>query len=649
MADYIARVSIEYSFAEEKMKELGGFWYSIEAMLGKECAAKMSVNRFTFATFVMEAESPEKCRELIKKTWSLVFGDREAISEILVSEYAGKEDDRSKLIRSIFENYYGVDDYCRLAADILLSIPVLRKKEALDVFRQTNFVFAVDPGCGFTTLISSLADDLRRMGVYPEEENDKRTKYVEFCLGKETANGFADADTVIDYLKLDEDEENVYGLVGLDITYYLEKNRHEELRTFLKRLEKYRGDYMFAFRIPFMEKKALDEILALLSDLMIIKTIQIPPYHDCVLMEVFWNMLNNKSFNPDISLIELAGNKIRQEKIDGRFYGFKTVEKIAREIMLKKALLLGEEDTAGNGWNDARLVAEDLAGYVDTHALEAKGYEALSEMIGMEKITEKIKEIVAQVRVAISEESLDRPCIHMRFTGAPGTGKTTVARILGQIMKEEGILRKGAFLEYTGRDLCAEYVGQTAVKTAAICRDSYGSVLFIDEAYSLYDYDDKNNDFGREALATLVSEMENHRDDMLVIMAGYTDEMDHLMKGNPGLRSRMPYVIHFPNYSREQLFQIFMLMVKKHFRFRSEFEEEAKNYFMSLSDEMLDSKEFANARFVRNLYERVWSKGALRASLSGSRKVELWREDFVSASSEKEFSEKLAGKKKIGF
>lgn len=111
----------------------------------------------------------------------------------------------------------------------------------------------------------------------------------------------------------------------------------------------------------------------------------------------------------------------------------------------------------------------------------------------------------------------------------------------------------------------------------------------------------------------------------------------------------MPYVIHFPNYSRQQLFEIFMLMVRKHFNYAPELESEVKDYFDNLSDEYLGSKEFANARFVRNLYERTWSKAALKASLSGTTNIILTREDFIAASGEKEFSEKLVMKAKLGF
>ena len=236
----------------------------------------------------------------------------------------------------------------------------------------------------------------------------------------------------------------------------------------------------------------------------------------------------------------------------------------------------------------------------------------------------------------------------MRFTGAPGTGKTTVARILGRIFAENGILRNGYFFEYMSRDLCGEYVGQTAPKTAAICRDAYGSVLFIDEAYALYN-GESNNDYGKEALATLISEMENHRDDMVVIMAGYRDDMDKLMEGNAGLRSRMPYQIDFPSYSKKQLTEIYMLMVRKHFEYEPELEQTAANFFDSLDQSYVDSQDFANARFVRNLYERTWSKAAIRSQMDGLETIRITSDDFRQAASENEFSEKLMTKHTLGF
>jgi hypothetical protein len=143
--------------------------------------------------------------------------------------------------------------------------------------------------------------------------------------------------------------------------------------------------------------------------------------------------------------------------------------------------------------------------------------------------------------------------------------------------------------------------------------------------------------------------MENHRDDMVVVMAGYKDDMNKLMEGNAGLRSRMPFLLEFESYDRKQLYDIFMSFVKKHFTYDEEFANAASEYFDSLSKEYMQSAEFANARFVRNLYERCWSKAAMRTSMSGSSSITLKKEDFLAASGEKEFSEKLAIKSKIGF
>jgi len=238
----------------------------------------------------------------------------------------------------------------------------------------------------------------------------------------------------------------------------------------------------------------------------------------------------------------------------------------------------------------------------------------------------------------------------MMFTGNPGTGKTTVARILAQLMKEEGVLRKGYFYEITGRSLCGRYVGETAPKTSTYCRDAYGSVLFIDEAYSLNQ--GEGRDYGKEAVQTLIAEMENHRDDFCVIMAGYKDEMMQLLEVNPGLESRIPYVIDFPNYGREELEQIFFSMVNGNLAYEEGLKETVHNFFQSIPDEIMEDKTFSNARLVRNLFERAWGKAAYRRNLSGQQEFVILREDLISATEEDEFKkllEKDRGRKHIGF
>ena len=646
MGKFIARVCIDDDFSQQHIKELGSFWDSVTASADPESDIELMIKRFTFALFRVGAQTKDECVQALKRAWSVAFPDDDSITDIFC--FADTEDESASLMTTIFRNYYGVNEYVRLAAELYEIIPILQEKNALDVLIQQNYLFAVDGGCGFTTMLMSLGDFLHRMNVYPQEQFKDRLYYREFKCGMESKNGFGTADDVIESLS-SERENNQYNIIGLDIAQFLDGRKLDELREFIRRINNFQNDYVFVFRIPFLEKKALDEIAEIISDQMLLRVVQVPPLSDSVLMGAVWNNVTSKDFEFDDTIMDTILRKFQQEKMDGRFYGFRTAAKISNELMLCKAADAALKEGSGETPDRSVISTDDLSRFIGEEKEILTGYDALNELIGMQDITQRVKEIVAQVKIAIANEKLDRPCIHMRFTGAPGTGKTTVARMIGQILREEGILRKGGFFEYEARDLVAEYEGQTAVKAASICRDAYGSVLFIDEAYALDEGKTNGANFGKEAIATLVSEMENHRDDMLVVMAGYKDDMEQLMKVNQGLRSRMPYILDFPNYTRQQLFEIFMLMVRKHFKYDEQLEQHAHEYFLAIADSYLASKEFANARFVRNLYERTWLKAALRCTMAGHTDIVLTKQDFICASEEKEFNEKLETKKTLGF
>jgi SpoVK/Ycf46/Vps4 family AAA+-type ATPase len=247
---------------------------------------------------------------------------------------------------------------------------------------------------------------------------------------------------------------------------------------------------------------------------------------------------------------------------------------------------------------------------------ERPGFEEMDSLIGLEDVKRRVRELVVSVEAArkLNEQrgGSAPPCYHMLFTGNPGTGKTTIARIIGKIFRENGLLRVGDLIETNRFDLVGEYIGQTGPKTVQMCRAAMGSILFIDEAYLLSTGRHDDKDFGREAIGALVAEMENNRDRFMVILAGYSDEMETMLSANPGLRGRIPHRLHFPNYSREELFQIFKMQISRKFEYDDALITAAEDFFGSLTEDYLNDKEFSNARFVRNLVERIHIKALLR-------------------------------------
>ncbi|NLJ84025.1 MAG: AAA family ATPase [Halanaerobiaceae bacterium] len=238
--------------------------------------------------------------------------------------------------------------------------------------------------------------------------------------------------------------------------------------------------------------------------------------------------------------------------------------------------------------------------------------EEMDELIGLEEVKRIIKEYIAFIKVQKLRESYNlktAPVVmHMIFKGNPGTGKTTMARIIGKIFKEIGYLKGGELIEVERADLVGEYIGHTAQKTKKVLERALGGVLFIDEAYSLARGGEK--DFGKECIDTLVKGMEDYKDRLIIILAGYRNEMDYFLKTNPGLASRFAIQIDFPDYSLEELVQIAELMYKER---EYILDEKSKHYIYRVLSE-LRNKELinGNARTVRNLVERSIRQHARR-------------------------------------
>lgn len=260
--------------------------------------------------------------------------------------------------------------------------------------------------------------------------------------------------------------------------------------------------------------------------------------------------------------------------------------------------------------------------------LQEEALKELNSLIGLNKVKQIINELYAlsQLQNKRKKEGLivEPIVLHMIFKGNPGTGKTTVARILGKLLKGIGVLERGHVIEVERADLVGEYIGHTAHRVRENVKKALGGILFVDEAYSLARGGEK--DFGKEAIDTLVKEMEDSKDKFILILAGYKDEMEYFLRTNPGLRSRFPIQIDFPDYTIDELIQIAELMVKNR---QYQFTESAKKKIMKYLIYDNNSREIGNARLIRNIIERSIRKHAVRIL----NKKNITREDLITIDS----------------
>ncbi len=250
---------------------------------------------------------------------------------------------------------------------------------------------------------------------------------------------------------------------------------------------------------------------------------------------------------------------------------------------------------------------------LDKHLPLKKVEKELSALVGMEELKQIVKEIYAWLYVNKCREEqnlkVEKQVLHMMFKGNPGTGKTTVARLLGHLFYEMNVLSKGHLIEAERADLVGEYIGHTAQKTRDLIKRAIGGILFIDEAYSLARGGEK--DFGKEAIDTLVKAMEDQQHDFILILAGYSNEMDKFLRLNPGLPSRFPIKITFPDYKVDELMEIARKMItERQYMFTKESEWKLRQHLQKICAN--PEKSFSNGRYIRNVIEKAVRKQSVR-------------------------------------
>lgn len=505
-----------------------------------------------------------------------------------------------------------------------------------NIIKNFAYIVSINRGNGLTTALKLMAQTLKKSGLV---EIDAKRPYVEckFILPREP-DDMMPINSIDRIIHAAASSGDVYkGIMAVDIEEWIDNLYDRRFEMLLNLVWENRNNIIFVFTVPFVDNTTIEKIYCRIDDVISARVMKFVPFTDEQYFKYFAKMFEEYNITVEDSAYNAFVTKIIAERNDGKFYGFNTVKKIFGELMYG---VIAEAAKA-----DAELPAtitgkdfDKLYGVEDDGGIP--GIEQLRGMVALTEVKDKVKEILSMVKLQKELYAKDKkqikPCYHMMFSGNPGTGKTVVARIIGRIFKEEGLLQVGHFFEVSRKDLIGKFVGHTASKTMAVCRNAYGSVLFIDEAYLLAEEGDS---FSSEAIGTLIAEMENNRDNMVVIFAGYEKELEELFDMNPGLRDRIPHKINFPNYTREELEEIFYLQMKSKIKYDEGFKRKVNEFFANLPDEVMNTRDFSNGRFVRNLVERIVSKAALRFEMASVdiEDFELTENDFAGATSDADF------------
>ncbi|WP_238177955.1 AAA family ATPase [Paenibacillus contaminans] len=497
-----------------------------------------------------------------------------------------------------------------------------RRKEAgvhVDTGQTLNMIFSGNPGTGKTTMARLLAGMLRSMGYLKKghlievDRSDLVGQYV-----GQTANK---TKLVV--------ESALGGVLFIDEAYALTEDGvqgggfgKEAIDTLVRLIELHKDNLVVILAGYTEDMQRFVQVNPGLSSRFPLQ-IEFPDYTAEEMQRIALMMVKARGFSlaPDAAGLLVA--YFNEKQIPGRKDGGngRLVRNTLEEAIRKQAERLADvPDMAADKLNG--LTAEDfgLSANTDLSVQKGDALGALDTVVGLTSVKEFVRSLSAQIEVAKRRQELGLPkasaqALHMVFKGNPGTGKTTIARILAKRLKELGVVKADTLVETDRSGLVAGYVGQTALKTKEVIERALGGILFVDEAYALAEGDQ----FGQEAIDTLVKAMDDYRDRLIVILAGYEDDMERFLSRNAGLRSRFPNIITFSDYTAEEMLQIAHLLVKAQ---GYTLAEDAEGKLLAILKTYVGDITAGNGRLVRNLVEKAIRHHALRLSRNAHATVE---------------------------
>ena len=496
-----------------------------------------------------------------------------------------------------------------------MAIDAQRKQAGLPVAaRSRHLVFTGNPGTAKTTVARLVAQIYHGLGVLPKGQviEVTRTDLVSEYVGQTSIKTRGAC------------ERAMGGVLFLDEAYNLVSDSEndfgkEAVTELLLQMENHRDDFIvFAAGYPKEMDRFMESNPGLRSRFA--GKVDFPDYTNDELAGIFQLMAKSQGYQLSEEFGNALPEAIRRIPRGRGFANGRSARALLEAAISKQSSRLAAE-AAADPAALALLTPADLpaggesgVGQADDSGPRRSLEELLAEldaMIGLDPVKQRVRALVAETQLDMRRREAGLPVAgrsrHLVFTGNPGTAKTTVARLMGQIYRELGVLPSGHLVEVARPDLVGEFIGQTAPKTRDVCERAIGGVLFLDEAYNLVS--DSENDFGKEAVTELLLQMENHRDDLIVITAGYPKEMDRFMESNPGLRSRFAGKVDFPDYTNDELAGIFALMAKSQgYQLSDDFGKVLPEAIRRIPR----GRGFANGRSARGLLESAISKQSTR-------------------------------------
>jgi SpoVK/Ycf46/Vps4 family AAA+-type ATPase len=466
-----------------------------------------------------------------------------------------------------------------------------------------NMVLTGNPGTGKTTLARLLAKIYHELDVLPRAEviEADRSKLVGSFIGQTEENVRSFVEKAVGgvlfideaySLKREGQTGNDYGQTAIDTLVSLMTGKE------------YGGKFAVILAgYPEEMRIFLDSNPGLRSRFPQSNMIQLPNYSNEELLLIAEKIASENDYLLTDEAKKEIEYRLDKERVDDTFGNARTVQNIVLEAIFKK----GAKNQSHRDILDYTILNEDDF-VIDRYPKKEEPFEKLEKLIGLAEIKDEMKSFVSFVKMQQYRRKRELPTVpiqlHSVFSGNPGTGKTTVAKIYSELLREVGMLKRGHLIVASRADFVAGYVGQTAGKTKKKIREALGGVLFIDEAYSLLSQ--ASGDFGKEVIDTLVDEMTKHNENLVVILAGYPKEMDRLLESNPGLRSRFKKFFLFPDYSIEELISIIDTYAKG---YQYALTEQAKEMLRKI----IEGHEIqGNGRFATNFADEMIQAQALR-------------------------------------